>query len=152
MPSSAGEVTLAVTSGPTGAVVPFRAEGFKAGASVEVWLFSDPVLLTTTTANSSGAVNTSVSIPAGTPVGSHRIEVRGTAADGSLLIRSAPFTVVPTSAAVGSDDLVRTGGSALRLALWAALLLLCGRVAVVLGRPSPGSARHEGTDSTGGCR
>jgi uncharacterized repeat protein (TIGR02543 family) len=51
--------------------------GFEPGESVEVWLHSDPVLLTTLTASGTGTIDASLLLPSGTPFGAHQLVFTG---------------------------------------------------------------------------
>lgn len=52
--------------------------GFEPGESVEVWLHSDPVLLTTLTASGTGTISASLLLASGTPAGAHQLVFTGT--------------------------------------------------------------------------
>lgn len=51
--------------------------GFEPGESVEVWLHSDPVLLTTLTASGTGTIGASLLLASGTPAGAHQLVFTG---------------------------------------------------------------------------
>jgi len=99
-----------------------------AGRDVSVWLHSDPVLLTSAAASADGTLR--VTIPAATPLGSHRIVVQ--AADGSLYGWDDLRVVAGGTAADGSP-LAFTGGDAWPGVVGGALLLLLG-VGLVVAR------------------
>jgi len=65
--------------------------GFGAGQQLDITLYSSPVSMGTVTSDSSGAFTRSVTIPAGTPAGGHRIVV--STRDGRLQA-GADITVV----------------------------------------------------------
>jgi hypothetical protein len=109
--------------------VTVTAGGFKAGTSAQIIFHSDPVVLANVTANGNGVVSASVTIPSGASAGSHTLEVRGTAADGSVRSLSAPFTVIAL--------LARTGDSLAPLFVFAVVLMLAGAFGKRIGRPLP---------------
>jgi hypothetical protein len=96
--------------------------GWAPGSSVAVDLLSTPVRIGTLTANASGQVTGTVTIPLGTAAGSHTVRFTGTAADGTALVRSVGVTV--------SRELPRTGGEAWTTFRYALLLLGFGLLAV----------------------
>ncbi len=106
------------TVGP-GDRVTVRASGFEPGESVEIWLHSEPVLLATVAADSTGDVTATVTIPASAEPGPHRLELRG-ADSGSLFL---DLTITGALVATGTDAAAPVG-----LAL---LLLMLGAVAMV---------------------
>ncbi len=72
-----GTATISSSSAQPGERVTISASGFVSGESVDVTLFSDPVLLGTVVADSAGRVSMSATIPSDTPPGAHRIELVG---------------------------------------------------------------------------
>jgi uncharacterized repeat protein (TIGR02543 family) len=62
-----------------GASFSVSGSGFEPGESVEVWLHSDPVLLTTLTASGTGTLAASLLVPSGTPAGAHQLVFAGAA-------------------------------------------------------------------------
>lgn len=65
----------------TGDLVRVRMSGFEPGTTVEAWLFSTPVLLGTAVVNEEGRLDTTFTIPAGTPEGAHRIALKARTTD-----------------------------------------------------------------------
>lgn len=55
-----------------GELISVRAEGLAPGAEAQFWLFSNPVLLGTSSANDAGRLATSAAIPADAETGAHR--------------------------------------------------------------------------------
>lgn len=102
------------------------AGGYGPGTSAPIYFLSTPVLLTTVTADGSGVVRATVTIPANAAAGAHTIEVRGTGANGAALTRSLAFSVV--------SGLPRTGNNLLSPALWASVLLVLGAASVLMSR------------------
>lgn len=96
---SAGDVTLAVAAlDPSGKVVPrdksagsfvaysggsvkVSGQGFLPGSDVDVWMFSEPVLLGTVRVGADGSFSASLALPAGIPVGEHTIQANGLTAE-----------------------------------------------------------------------
>jgi hypothetical protein len=76
-----------------GESVGFKAAGFKPSTKVRVELHSDPILLSTLTAGSDGAVSATLTIPTSTPVGNHHVVAAGTDNQGAPLTRSVPLAV-----------------------------------------------------------
>jgi hypothetical protein len=67
--------------------------GFRPESNIEVWLYSDPVLLTTVTVDSVGSFVASVDIPADTPEGDHTVQIGGETIDGDETEIVVPVTV-----------------------------------------------------------
>jgi len=107
-PLTSGELTLAVGAGGErssepirpGASVTLAGGGFQPGATVQVWLHSDPIHLATLKASDAGAVDAKVRIPASAPAGRHTLQARGAAAGGGNIVLKAPIVV---AAAVASS-------------------------------------------------
>ena len=100
--------------------------GFEPGESVEVWLHSDPVLLTTVTASGTGTISASLLLASGTPAGAHQLVFTGTA------------TGTTANDILVEDVLAATGFNAEALALLALELIVAGaalRLAVTVRRP-----------------
>ncbi len=60
-----------------GASFAVSGSGFEPGETVEVWLHSDPVLLTTLTASVAGTIDASLLLSSGTPAGAHQLVFTG---------------------------------------------------------------------------
>jgi hypothetical protein len=130
-----------------GGQIEISSTGWKAGSDVSAELHSDPVDLGTLTAASSGRIAGSLTVPAAVPPGGHELVLTGIDATGLPRTIRAPVTVTApgaatTTTALGSTaggtaagGLPRTGSSAIALVVWSVLLLVCGRMAVLLGRP-----------------
>ena len=102
-----------------------EASGLEAGESVEVWLHSDPVQLTTVVADDE-SVSITVTIPADTEPGSHEIEVR--TSDGSV------FADLEVTAAGSTAGLATTGYDGAWLIPIAAGLLGAGGLVLLVAR------------------
>jgi hypothetical protein len=139
--------------------------GFPPNTVLEVILFSDPLLLATTTTDAAGSYRVVVTIPIGTTPGSHQIVVRG----GGLQATTTVTVVTPTSpttppgggvtacpaaaacptTTVKFGALVRTGSdSDLKLA-WAAMALTLGGLCLMGAKglpsqPAPSAASRRG--------
>lgn len=113
---------LSTTTVGAGGVVTISASGFLPREAIEVWLRSDPVLLTTGAADAAGVFTATVMIPRDTPPGAHRIEVRG-AESGSVFIE---LTVLPALAATGAQGALAAG-------VLGGTLLLIGAAAALVG-------------------
>lgn len=106
--STGGTTTFTV-----GDRVPLTATGLAANTMYEIVLHSDPVLLDTVTTDTAGAFSTSVVIPAGTPAGSHTLQVE--TADGEavlalgITVTDDGAVVVDPVSTVGAT--VNTGGT-----------------------------------------
>ncbi|WP_153009000.1 LPXTG cell wall anchor domain-containing protein, partial [Microbacterium testaceum] len=112
--------------------VTVNASGFAPGESVEIWLHSTPVKLLSTTASADGTISKTVTIPSGTTVGAHKIEVR-VATSGSAY---AALTVTDSLAVTGFDSTSTTATG-----VGASILILGGLVMLLVAR------RRASTDS-----
>lgn len=105
----ANDTTGTLTASPStvaqGGSVTVSGSGFAPNASVSLTLFSDPVALGTLTANASGAISGSVTIPANAATGAHRIEAKGANNISGNNILSANIQVTSRGSSIA-----RTGG------------------------------------------
>ena len=67
--------------------------GYEPGSNVDVWLFSDPVLLGTVLTGDDGSFTANYEMPEGTTVGSHTLVIQGNTADGKKLELRLGFQV-----------------------------------------------------------
>jgi hypothetical protein len=104
--------------------------GFPPGSSLTAQLFSDPVLLGTTTADAAGTYRMVVTVPLGTAPGVHTIRV--SAAGTTLLAETTVVVLAPVTAAqVGNGTILsRTGADVRGPARVALGLLLTGFVLI----------------------
>ncbi|AEI11364.1 putative Ig domain-containing protein [Cellulomonas gilvus] len=140
-------VTVSASTVRVGGTVTVRAAGLQAGERAEVWLHSDPVLLSRATADEDGAVVVSARIPQGTPAGVHTLVVESASgATGRVTLRVAASpdptpTTAPSddpsddpSQAPSDDDLATTGSDVVPLALVGAVALVAGAVLLLIRR------------------
>ncbi|WP_144710092.1 phosphatase PAP2 family protein [Curtobacterium pusillum] len=97
------------TSVAAGASLALAGTGFTAGSTLQVVLHSDPVAVGTLTVAADGTVSGAVTIPAGTAVGAHTIDLVD-ASGASALVAPLAITVTP-AAATGDGTGTGTGGS-----------------------------------------
>jgi hypothetical protein len=126
--------------------VTIQAGGWQPSSDVEIFLHSDPVDIGTLTADESGNIDGSVSIPADTPPGTHEIVALGLDTSGEPMGSSADVTVqsaeadptggTPSAASpvTTMGQLPYTGSSPLPMVFWAVSLLVFGRMAMLLGK------------------
>jgi IPT/TIG domain len=98
--------------------VPIEASGLAPGSLVTQTLYSNPVDLGSTTANSAGDVRAAPTIPANTPLGSHALSIQGTTNTGDAFTFTIGVTVATPVVALGSAPvldatLVRKHGTTL---------------------------------------
>lgn len=122
-------VTLSSTQVRAGGTITVDVAGATRDGSVEVWLHSTPVRLAVVPADASGAASRTVTIPAATETGTHRIRVVDTTT--GVAVWSGDLTVSPASTGTG---LASTGAEVTSLAGVALLLLGAGTVVVLRRR------------------
>jgi hypothetical protein len=138
----------------TEAYVDIRAEGLAPGSAVTLTMFSDPVILLSTTADGRGSVTARVALPAVVEPGAHRLVLDAVAADGSALSRTVWFSVLQNGtvgavslagpvdvipAAVPSPNVIArglaaTGADAAPATIAGLLLLALGALGVIIAR------------------
>jgi hypothetical protein len=116
--------------------------------SVDLFLNSDPIFLTTTTANADGVFsNVAFTVPAQATLGQHTVTSVGPGAETPELVLDAPLTVVApggggpavdnaggTQKAGGGGGLAFTGSNTLPLLFLALILLTIGTALVLAAR------------------
>lgn len=109
-PTTGPSITVSPTVVAPGGTVTITCTGFDPGETVIIVLHTDPVTLGTATADPSGDVHTTVTIPTNTTPGQHTITVTG---ETSGLTLSATITVegAVTAAAAPSSSLPFTGAN-----------------------------------------
>jgi len=120
------------------------ATGFVPAETVTIAVHSATVTLGTAVADGTGKVTASIVIPTSLDAGTHTLTLTGASTTASF-----PFTFAGSSgssssgsssnsgssSSSGSSNLPRTGSDPLEILVWAALLLVFGRMAILLGRP-----------------
>ncbi|MDQ6927548.1 MAG: hypothetical protein M3159_02655 [Actinomycetota bacterium] len=91
------DVTVTPSTVAPGGTIDVSSAKWKASSVVTVVLHSDPVTLGTLTADASGAVTGSFTIPAATAIGDHTIELTGTGTDDAARTVSTSLTVADAS-------------------------------------------------------
>lgn len=128
--------SLSRTSVPAGGAVSVNEPGFVPGEEVRIVLWSEPVLLARVTADGTGRVSATVTIPAGTPTGQHTLALLGGSAT-----KVATVTVTASSTpSTSGGGIPRTGAEALEVLQAGALALAVGTVLVVAARRRRASA------------
>lgn len=144
-------VTLSTSEVVAGGTVDVTVTGGTPGLATEVWLNSEPVLLSSLVLDADGAGTLTVTIPLATAAGEHTIRVVGDGLD-----VSAPLTVLAADGAAGGPGdgsgggsadgsvggsaggsdrgLAQTGGDVIGLVLLAVLAVVGGAVLVVRRR------------------
>jgi hypothetical protein len=109
-------------------------QGFAPGQDVTLTLMSDPVVLGTAVPNSAGDFSQVVTIPAGTPLGSHQLVATGRSLANPTqpLTLSALITVVCPAAPVAPSHVLPFTGLASRTWLAASLAFILAGAALVL--------------------
>lgn len=88
-------VPAAVAAQPVapGQAVPLSGGGFEPGTLVQIFLHSQPILLETIHASSTGAIAAQVRIPASVASGHHTLEARGAGPGGGTVLLTRSITV-----------------------------------------------------------
>lgn len=136
--TTAAPTTTTTTAPPTftisndnpspGDDVDLTASGFKPDSETTVFILSAPIQLATATADSSGVVRASVTIPNEVQPGSHTIEVRGVDSGDTPRTVSIPITVAGevTDTTAAAQPLAATGSGLSTLILVAGVLAAAG--------------------------
>lgn len=108
--------------------VDITASGFKGGSDTQIFFLSEPILLTTATADSGGVVRATVTIPEDAQPGAHTIEVRGVDSSDTPRTVSIPITVAgeATDTTAPAQPLAATGSGLSTLILVAGVLAAAG--------------------------
>ena len=123
-----------------------QGSGFVPGSTVELFVYSDPEPLGTTTADADGAISVGVVIPADLELGAHTIVARGFSLD--ALDNGYGIAAL----AVVASALSSTGVQGeLLVPLFAVLMLLVlGAAGIVYARRRTGTEAEEATTGIGG--
>lgn len=111
--------------------------GFAPGSTVDVWLFSTPVLLGELTVRADGTFNEVLVLPAGIVPGDHTLQLNGVGTSGDVYSTSAGLVLQAKSAPANTTTstpkssaperpLAFTGSNALTMMLWAMAALVTG--------------------------
>jgi len=135
-PGWAPELRVLDDAATRGTVVPVDGSGFAPGETVALTLFSDPIALGTLTADASGVLRGSFTVPAEASTGAHEVEALGSTSQTAVRAAFRVVDVAPADEGVapvrpGSNDgsLAWTGGRTeppLDGALLAGVLLASG--------------------------
>lgn len=133
-PPASSTVALSRSRATVGMQMSYEARCFKPGEQVTATVYSTPQRVGVLTADSTGAVKGSFTVPSNLKPGRHTLELA--AATGT---QSASFIVAPNAAAAGSasgdnDSLAFTGSDAAKTAGAGAVLLLGGGALIVAAR------------------
>ncbi len=115
------ELVLSSSTVAPGGTIALAATGLVPGAKYDVVLHSTPVLIGSGIASPSGALRLTVTVPSGTPAGSHTVTVAASS-DPSTVLASAPLSVTGALASTGSTPQPVLVGAAILLLAGAALL------------------------------
>jgi tripartite-type tricarboxylate transporter receptor subunit TctC len=134
-PTLTGNTT---TVGPGGTIT-LNGTGFQPGETVTLQLFSTPVTLGASMANSQGAFTTTVTIPANTTPGNHTIvatgNTSGATASFAIVVTGASATGGSTTGGASSGgSLAFTGADIAAMAGIGAIALALGGMLVFAGR------------------
>ena len=102
----------------TGSAFDIEANGFQPGAPVEIWLYSDPVLLASVSADADGRAVHAIEIGESVPAGDHHVVFSGLSTSGDKVVVSAPITVRSVDTGIAH----RVGGVLVWVLLFVALL------------------------------
>jgi hypothetical protein len=134
-PPANSTVALSRSRATVGMTMSYRARCYKPGEKVTATVYSTPQQVGVTTADATGTVSGSFTVPSNLKPGRHTLELA--AATGT---QSASFVVVPSGAAAGSgsrsagDSLAFTGSDAAKTAGAGIVLLLGGGALVVAAK------------------
>jgi hypothetical protein len=134
-PPANSTVALSRSRASVGMAMSYQARCFKPGEQVTVTVYSTPQRVGVLTADTTGAVSGSFTIPSNLQAGRHTLELA--AATGT---QSASFVVVPSAAAAGTTastdngSLAFTGSDAAKTAGAGIVLLLGGGALIVAAK------------------
>lgn len=135
--------SLSSTTVPAGGAVGISSSGWFPNGSITITLHSDPVALGTFSADSSGRLAVTVTIPANTAAGAHTVDLTGVGADsnahtvslGLTVIAPAPLppaTVLGSTATKGLSVTGRSVKTEVAIGIW---LVIVGLALVGVNRP-----------------
>jgi hypothetical protein len=120
-------VQLSPSTVQVGGSFDITGENFVPNESVTAELHSAPVSLGTATAKSDGTVALTATVPAGTALGQHQVQLVGTAGDSA----SAVLTVIAASASPASHNQLAATGTNSNLTIEGLLMLVIGLATVM---------------------
>lgn len=133
--TSSDQPRLSTSSPGPGAAVAMSGGGFKVGSSVQAIIYSEPVVLGTSTVNAAGEASMSVTIPESFAAGStHELTLQGVTPSGATRVLSQTITL-----AGGENELAYTGAVVVPLIAVGGGLLLAGGFMVTRGRAHRGA-------------
>ena len=88
----AGPVAVSDTTPEPGDTITVQGSGFDPGSEVKITIESDPVLLATATASTSGSFSADITLPASF-TGTHTLKATGIAPDGSVRVLATQITI-----------------------------------------------------------
>jgi len=109
-------VRLSSSTAANGSSVIVTGSGFRPATTVRIVLHSTPMTLGDATVNAETGFRFTARIPSSTPAGSHRLEVSGTAVDGTPRTVSTPLRVTAASRATDATVADPSGAAAGELA------------------------------------
>jgi hypothetical protein len=133
VPDASGPLTGPGSPVTAGRQVTLSGSGYLPGSSVDLYVYSTPVKLGTTTADAHGAFSATVALPENLAAGTHHLVAAGVDQGGSPRYLVLAVTVAGERAAI-TAGLASTGAAPLPLLGGAAVLLLAGTTLVLLGR------------------
>jgi hypothetical protein len=110
----------------TNQVITITIDGLTPGATYDVSLHSTPIALGTVTANASGVVTYSFTVPASLAAGTHSVQLAG---PGGVIAAAFVFQAAasnPATAAGTGSSLANTGFAAASISVLALLMLVVG--------------------------
>jgi hypothetical protein len=128
--SNAATVGTSVSSVGPGGSLTVSGNNFVPNTNVTITLHSTPVVLATTSSNSSGSFFAVVTIPAGTAPGTHTIIATDSAGDSASTI----LVVTGTVTVAASSGLAFTGADIAALSAVGAVAMALGGMLILTGR------------------
>ena len=101
--TSTATITLGASTVPQGGTLKVSATGLAPSTAYRIVLHSDPITLATVSSTAAGSLATTVTIPAGAPVGAHTVQLVS-AADPATVLASAPLTLTAGALSATGDE------------------------------------------------
>jgi hypothetical protein len=128
-PVTGGDLSVSNDAVAPGDTVTVTGDGFAPGADVVITVHSTAIDLATVSADGSGAIGTTVTIPSGLAAGSHTLTATGPDPAGGSHVLSQSITVSDSG-----PSLAFTGGSVIGLGSVAVAVLVVGGLLVMVTR------------------